>query len=127
MTAVLSIGRVLYTNGHIHQFIYSDVATFKTVVVAQQWLFAVLLVNSIVDPIIYGKSHFGMRLTTLCEGMVKKVSQRYSPIDTIGRRVEAGRSHTMTTMRSSVQFSAGGNAMALEPLASTPSSLAVVD
>ena len=73
---------------------------------AIMWSYVLLLLNSLLDPIIY-MSHLRMKLTALCHFIFYKITNQYDRVHLEeARRQEIVTSHTMSTMRSSVQMSA---------------------
>lgn len=110
------VGKMLLDRGYDVKFMY-DLNVVTDTVEAHKWLLMLFVLNSILDPLIY-MSLVRLKLTSLCETMKDTVCKSYVIINGQERQAEVGQSHTMVTLRSSVQLSANEKAMTCEPLLS---------
>lgn len=87
-----------YTTLHVHQYLY-----------------VLLLTNSILNPLIY-MSYIRLKLGQCFKLIKQKVFKQYSAVRAAEERRDIPTSNTQATMRSSIQVSGIGNITSLEPL-----------
>ena len=82
---------------------------FNRLLTAQQWSIALLVFNSILDPLIY-MSNVRIKLKAFFRGLMCELQHPYDAVQTVeGRREDVPTTHTMVNARSSIQVSGGFN------------------
>ena len=81
-----------------------------------QWMFALLIVNSILDPLIY-MSNLRLKIKSFCRTFMCKIRHPYAVVQTAEvRKEDVPTTHTLITVRSTTHMSGVCNIPSTEPL-----------
>jgi len=89
-------------------------ATLITLLRIQQWSYSLLIINSILDPLVY-MTYLRVKLKSLCQCAFPQSQHQYAAVMTRDKtKEEAVTINTLTGVRSSIQVSTLSNLMAIE-------------